>query len=173
MINLDINADTFVNGQGIESKIVTESDRIELGADHYLLNWSDILSVVVDIRPLSTIWNDYEMQRVKLQIAERRFNAIRSATGIITMIAIVLGVILGKQSILLIVLYLIAILVSLLFHFVAWKNASAIPQKTQQLNRQFQRDYVCPQCGRFMGNQSYDILVQNNHCPHCKRQFIQ
>lgn len=170
--NLNVNADTYVNGQGIEMKKVTQSDKVELSSDHYLLKWNDVLSIAADIRPLSEIWNDYETQRVKLQIAERRFNSLRSATGLITMAAIALSIMTGRQNHWFILLYAVAILISLGFTIKAYKDASAVPQKTQQLSRQFQRDYVCPQCGHFLGNQSYDILVQNDHCPYCKKQFI-
>ena len=170
--NLDINNHTFVNGNEVESKGVTRQDRIELGTEHYLLDWTAIDAFAVDIRPLEQVWNDYEHQRIKLQITERRFNTLRSATGLIIMIAIALSIITGRQSLWYIVLYGVAILVSLVLFVKAWKNAASVPQKTQQLSQQFQRDYVCPHCGRFLGNQSFQILSQNDYCPYCKTQFI-
>ena len=38
--NLDVNNYTYVNGQSIESKAVTMEDKIELGSDHYLIDWT-------------------------------------------------------------------------------------------------------------------------------------
>ena len=43
--------------------------------------------------------------------------------------------------------------------------------KQEQLKKQFQRDYVCPKCGRFMGFVDYDLLHQNNNCPGCKAKY--
>ena len=47
--NLDINNHTFVNGNEVESKGVTRQDRIELGTEHYLLDWTAIDAFAVDI----------------------------------------------------------------------------------------------------------------------------
>ncbi len=171
--NMDVNNYTYVNGQGIESKGVTLADKIELGPGKFLLDWASVSSFLPsDIRPLEKVWNEYERERLELQITERRFNSLRSATGLITMAAIALGFMTGRQSFWYIVIYVVAILISLGFTIKAWRNASLVPQKSQRLNQQFQHDYVCPHCGRFLGNQSYQILSQNDHCPYCKTHFI-
>ena len=173
--NLDINNYTFVNGQAVESKSITRKDKIELGQSHYSLPWQAIDSVVppmADIKPLRMIWDEYESQNTKLQIDERRFNSIRSATGLITMVAIALSIMTGRQSAWYFVLYGTAILVSLLFTIKAYRDASKIPQMRNEQNRKFQREYICPNCGHFMGNQPYDILAQNQQCPYCRAKFI-
>lgn len=171
--NLDINSYTYVNGQAVEQKEICMGDRIELGTDHYLLSWDAVSQVgPADIRHLKQIWEEYDTHRMDQQIADRRFNSLRSATGIITMAAIALSITTGRQSVWFIVLYVVAILISLAFTVKAWKDASAIPQKAQQLNRQFQHDYVCPSCGHFLGSQPYELLAQNDHCPYCKKHFI-
>lgn len=173
LYNLDINNHTYVNGREIEAKAVSHTDQIMLGTTHFLLPWAVIAKMApADIRPLEQVWNAYEHERMELQIAERRFNTLRSATGLITMIAIALGFLTGRQNVWLILLYAAAILISLVFTVKAWRNASLIPQKTQKLSQQFQHDYVCPSCGRFLGNQSYPLVAQNDHCPYCRKQFI-
>lgn len=172
--NLDVNNYTYVNGQSIESKALTLQDRIELGKDHYLLDWSLLKPYLpIDISPLKLVWEEYERQNLKLQIKERKFNALRSATGLITMIAIVLSLASGGRNKWYLMLYAIAIIISVAFFIKAYIDSSKLPQKRQELIKQFQRDYVCPHCGHFMGNQSYDILAQNGSCPYCKKQFIQ
>lgn len=173
--NLDINNYTYVNGQAVETKTIHRTDHIELGYDRYPLNWSIVESVVppeANIRHLQSVWDKYEQENVRFQISERRFNTLRSATGIITMIAIALSIMTGKQSIWYMVLYGVAILASLLLTVKAYRDSSKVPQQRIELNRQFQHDYVCPHCGHFMGNQSYDVLVQNNQCPYCRTKFI-
>lgn len=173
--NLDINNYTYVNGQAVEVKTIQNTDKIELGKDCYPFDWKSlnaILPPVADIRPLKEIWENYEQKNIDLQIDERRFNTLRSVTGLITMIAIALGVATGGRSIWYVALYVVAIVVSLIFFIKAFRDASKIPQRRQELNKKFQHDYVCPHCGRFLGNQSYDIVSQNPCCPYCKTQFI-
>lgn len=173
--NLDINNFTFVNGQAVEVKTIQKTDKIELGIDRYLFDWNfldSLIPPVADVRPLKDVWENYEQQNIDLQIDERRFNTLRSITGLITMIAIALSIATGGRSPWYLVLYGVAIAASLVFFVKAYRDAANIPQKRQELNRKFRQDYVCPHCGRFLGNQSYDILAQNTCCPHCKTKFI-
>ena len=60
--NLKMQNVTYVNGIPIDCKKVTEKDTVELGEDHYLLEWSIIKQLkpkVADIRPLQQIWIQY------------------------------------------------------------------------------------------------------------------
>lgn len=172
--NLDVNNYTYVNGQSIESKAVTMEDKIELGSDHYLIDWTLLKPFLpIDIRPLKKVWDHYEAENLKIQIKERKFNALRSATGLITMLAIALSIAGGGRNKWYLMLYAIAIIISVAFFVKAYRDSSKLPQKRQELSKQFQRDYVCPHCGHFMGNQPYDILAQNGCCPYCKKHFIQ
>ena len=164
---------TFVNGIAIESKTISEQDKIEMGASHYLFPWSalqDPKEETADIRPLKSIWEEYDDQKMKTQIAERKFNAARSATGIITMLAIACSLILGHGAIYLLI-YALAIGISVVFTILAYRKSTEIPQRLRALNRQFQQRYVCPKCGHFMGFQDYDILKQADACPYCKTKF--
>ena len=173
--NLNINAYTYVNGQAVESKTITKHHTIEIGKDHIPFDWralDEFITPEADIRPLETVWNDFESKNISLQIAERKFNTLRSTTGLITMVAIALSIATGGKSHWYILLYGVAIVVSVLFFVKSYLDSSKVPQKRQEMNRAFQREYVCPHCGHFLGNQSYDILVQNDHCPYCKAKFI-
>lgn len=164
---------TFVNGIAVESKTISENDKIELGNSHYLLNWDAIIEPkeeTVDIRPLKKIWEEYDEQRTENQIAERKFNAARSATGIITMLAIACSLILGHGPVYLI-LYGLAIGISLVFTVLAYKKSSDIPRQQKEITKLFQKNYVCPKCGHFMGFQDYDILIQGDACPYCKTKY--
>lgn len=171
--NLDVNNYTYVNEQAIESKSISTNDKIELGKDRFLMDWA-ILSpfLPIDISHLKEVWDDYEHENMSLQIKERKFNAIRSATGIFTMVAIALSIATGGKSKWYFVLYGVAILASVIFFVKAYLDSSKIPQKRLELTRQFQRDYVCPKCKHSMGSQPYEFLAQNGHCPYCKTQFI-
>lgn len=171
--NLNERNVTFVNGIAVESKIISESDKVELGNSHYLFQWSALSEPkveTIDIRPLKKIWTEYDEQRLELQIAERKFNAARSATGIITMLAIACSFILGHGPIYLL-LYALAIVISLVFTYQAYQKSSEVPRQQKEMNKSFQRRYVCPKCGHFMGFQDYDILAQNDACPYCKKKY--
>lgn len=173
--NLDINAYTYVNGQAVESKTITKRHTIEIGRDHVPFDWrafDEFITPEVDIRPLEAVWNSYENQNMSLQIAERKFNTLRSTTGLITMVAIALSIATGGKSHWYILLYRIAIVVSIGFFVKSYLDSSKVPQKRQEINRAFQHEYVCPHCGHFLGNQSYDVLTQNDHCSYCKAKFI-
>lgn len=173
--NLDINNYTYYNNQAVEAKTIVRGERIELGPSHYLFDWRAIDVLIppeADIRHLRDVWDAYDRQNMKLQIDERRFNTIRSATGLVTMIAIALSIATGRQSVWYLVLYAVAILISFLFTVKAYRDSSKIPQKRNELNRHFQHNYACPHCGHFLGNQSYEILAQNHQCPYCRAKFI-
>ena len=171
--NLNERNVTFVNGIAIESKTISESDKVELGNSHYLFPWAALQEPkveTIDIRPLKKIWTEYDEQRIELQIAERKFNAARSATGIITMIAIACSLILGHGPIYLL-LYALATGISVAFTYQAYQKSSEVPRRQQEMNKSFQHRYTCPKCGHFMGFQDYDILIQNDACPYCKTKY--
>lgn len=171
--NLNERNVTFVNGIAIESKSISESDKVELGNSHYLFYWDALQEPkveTVDIRPLKKIWNRYDEQRLEFQIAERKFNAARSATGIITMLAIACSIILGHGPIYLI-LYALAIGISVAFTYQAYQKSSDVPRQQREMNKDFQKNYVCPKCGHFMGFTDYDILTQSDACPYCKTKY--
>ena len=171
--NLNERNVTFVNGIAVESKSISENDKVELGNSHYLFQWSALSELkveTVDIRPLKKIWTEYDEQRLELQIAERKFSAARSATGIITMIAIACSLILGHGPIYLL-LYALAIGISVVFTYQAYQKSSEVPRRQQEMNKSFQQRYTCPKCGHFMGFQDYDVLIQNDACPYCKTKY--
>ena len=171
--NLNDQNVTFVNGLAVESKTISENDKVELGNSHSLFCWDALSEPKVelcDIRPLKKIWNEYDEQRLEFQIAERKFNAARSATGIITMLAIACSLILGHGPIYLI-LYAMAIGISVAFTYQAYKKSSDVPRQQREMNKDFQKRYVCPKCGHFMGFTDYDILTQNDACPYCKTKY--
>lgn len=171
--NLNAANVTYVNGIAVESKTISETDKVELGHSHYLFPWDAVREPkveTVDIRPLRRVWESFEKERLELQIAERKFNAARSAVGIITMLAIACSFIFGHDTIYL-VLYAVAIGVSVIFAVQAYNNAQEVPQQQKELQKRFQRNYVCPKCGHFMGNQDYELLSQNDACPYCKAKY--
>ncbi len=173
--NLNIENDTFVNNIGVEVKRLKKGDRIELAREHYPLSW-DVLNPFIpkfaDIRPLKKLWDDYQSELLNLQIKERRSGVLRSATGLITMAAMVLSVFTGRDNPLFLTLYALAGVVSAFFFVKAFRDSSKMPKLQQEIRESFPKKYVCPHCGHFMGNQSYEIISQGKNCPHCKAIYI-
>ena len=173
--NLKAQNVTFVNGTPVESKQVTEKDTIELGADHFVLEWSDIQELkpkIVDIRPLKKVWEDYNKKVLNMTVKERRANSLRAGTGLLTMGAIAVGFILGREEAgaLYAILYGAAIMLTLAFFVKSLIDASKLPKEKQKMTEKFQHDYTCPNCGRFFG-QPYDQLKLYDGCPYCKTMF--
>jgi hypothetical protein len=173
--NLNVENDTYVNGVGVEVKVIRRNDKIELGNDRYLLDWEVLdpfMPKFADIRPMKRVWDKYQQALLDQQIKERRSNALRSVTGIFTMSALVLGFFFGRESTLIASIYAIAITVSMGFFIKSFIDSSKIPHQQQALRDSLPKKYVCPCCKHFLGNQSYDIVSQSKSCPHCKAIFI-
>ena len=171
--NLNERNVTFVNGIAVESKTISESDKVELGNSHYLFSWDALKEPkveTVDFTPLKRIWTEYDELKFDSQIAERKFNAARSATGIITMLAIACSLILGHGPIY-ILLYAVAIGISVVFTYQAYKKSTEVPQQQRELTKRFQQQYICPKCRQFLGFVDYDILVQSDACPKCRTKL--
>ena len=182
LTNLNVNNDTQVNHKRVEAKRIVHGDRITLGGDHYRLSW-DVIDPFVprmaDIRPLRQVWQDYQDQRLQMQIKERRFNALRSATSLITMGAVLLGglgALLDGMGTVFKVLYWtfygLGLVVAVAFVVVAVRESSRIPLRQQELTEQTKQRYKCPACGALLTLQDYDMLRQTKGCPHCQAKWI-
>lgn len=174
--NLNIENDTYVNGKGVEQKLIQRGDQISLGTDHWKLSWHKYLDPILpkfaDIRPLEKVWQDFRDNQVKSQIKERKFNALRSGTGLLTLTAVALGGVFGRDNSLYLCLYGAAALISAIFFFLSYKWASKIPIENAKFQEEAERKYVCPECGKLFPLQKYDQLKQQGRCVHCKAIFI-
>lgn len=171
--NIDINNDLYAKGFAVERKRIAHGDRIELGRDRYQLEWEvlDRFFTLADITPLQQVWQDYQDERLRLQIRERRFGVLRSATGILTTAAMILGFMEmgGDGNTLRLILYGIAFAVTLVFFVIAWRSASRVPLQQQKAEERARKAYRCPnpQCGCMFNLQNFDLLRQMKRCPHC------
>lgn len=174
--NLKTQNVTYVNGVEVVRKSITAGDNIELGPSKYSVHWDWIKAFVpqtADFRPLKHIWDEYDEHKLDQQIADRKFNALRGATGLITMAAIALSIVFPetRETPLYIGLYVLAILVSLACTVKAYNDSSKVPHRMKELESQFKHDYVCPNCHHYI-QMPYDIVIQNPCCPYCKAKII-
>ena len=121
--NLNEQNVTFVNGIAVESKTISESDKIELGNSHYLFLWATLQEPkveTVDIRPLKRIWDDNqklndnaEIRKHKLNLDKQKQSLYRGLTVIFTPLAIILSIYGGgRDNPFLIVLYCMPVLIT-------------------------------------------------------------
>ena len=168
---------TFVNDMAIAQKSVKESDTVALGPEKYSIDLASILKAIqeltpktADIRPLQVLWEEHDQHSLDQVIAERKFNALRGATGLITMTAIILALTVGR-NIWYLVLYCVAIFASFFFTVKAYKDSTNVPKKRKEQEKEFRSKYVCPNCGHHF-TMPYDELSQYDVCPYCKAKFI-
>lgn len=165
--NLSIQNDTYVNMVGIESKRIKEGDRIELGNDHYILSW-DILKPFIpkfaDIRSLKIVRENYENEKKRIREKQKNVGLLTSVPIACTM----LGGLLSAQKPGPITYSFAAIAFIIMLVGLFLRKVDKSPEKLEEIEKQYQHDYVCPNCGHFLGNLPYDIICQDTRCRYCQ-----
>jgi len=187
---------TYVNGSEIASKRVLPSNIVELGKDRFNINLPVVIetakkiigekvivdkippkTLVVNIKHLERVWNHYHDSLKHLREKQKKVNLIRSGCGIFTMCAMPCIFFLGPIGY---VLTGVGVLGNI-YSFVGLKNDNTSDEQ-ERLAEEFQDSYVCPNCGKFLGNISYKMLKkqivspkdQKMHCPQgCGAEFIE
>lgn len=171
--NLNDRNVTFVNGIAVESKTISESDRIELGNSHYLFQWNALSEPkveTIDIRHLERIWDWYETTQLEMKESERRIQNNQKLASMLSSCGI-LFVFVEGLGFLRFVLMGLSILITLYLWYRGNNSDSSLNIRLNDLSKEFRKKYTCPRCGHFMGNIPYDVLIQNDGCTNCKRRF--
>lgn len=172
--NINVKNVTYVNGVAIESKMVTEKDKVELGKSHYLLQWS-LFAVpkqeTIDIRPLKRIWEEYEEELMEIGSTERKKKSLQQFGSILSSAGLLFMFIEGMGALR---FYLtgISIFISIILFITSLSSDSAAEVKRKELEKDFIKRYTCPKCGHYIGNTPYDVLIQDNACKYCKAKYI-
>ena len=171
--NLNERNVTFVNGIAIESKTVSESDKIELGNSHYLFSWSALQEPkveTIDIRSLKKIWDDYQQEDTAIRNRQKNNGLLASIPLGFSMLG---GIIAGVAPEIRGVALVFTGIAFLLFIYGLYRRSqdnSTIELK--RLQEDFDQKWVCPKCKRPLTCfRSYTILSQNDACPFCKTKF--
>ena len=171
--NLNERNVTFVNGIAVESKTISESDKIELGNSHYLFPWDALQEPKVetaDIRPLRKVWEDYNQENIRIRKQQKNIGLLASIPMGFTMLGGLLAGI-GPEEIRGVAYLFTAIaLLIMLYGFYKRFNDNSI-EKQEELKKKLQRNYTCPKCGHFLGFQDYEVLAQGEVCPYCKTKY--
>lgn len=171
--NLNERNVTFVNGIAVESKTISENDKVELGNSHYLFPWDALQEPKVetaDIRPLRKVWEEYNQENIRIRKQQKNIGLLASIPMGFTMLGgLIAGV--GPEEIRGVAYLFTAIaLLIMLYGFYRRFNDNSI-EKQEELKKKLQRNYTCPKCGHFLGFQDYEVLTQSDACPYCKTMY--
>lgn len=200
---------TYVNGSEIASKRIMPSNTVELGKDRFNINLPVVIETAMkivtvtggtggnggqggkvgnggqpispvqkyNIKHLERVWIHYHDSLKHLREKQKKVNLIRSGCGIFTMCAMPCIFFLGPIGY---ALTGVGVLGNI-YSFVGLKNDNTSDEQ-ERLAEEFQDSYVCPNCGKFLGNISYKMLKkqivspkdQKMHCPQgCGAEFIE
>lgn len=187
--SLNSNNSMYVDGVETGVKEMGPRSRVELGMDRYRLNLKEILdgaskivpSLPKDISHLKEVWDKYDAEQDRIVLAQQEMAKKRmqpiivsSASGIVSGIAACV-----ELSTLWLTLPVTAIVSYLYYRNYNSKDTTHEDRKSA--TKEFQRSYVCPSCGHFLGNLQYDVLKNNltnpkdhkMYCSHCKCELIE
>lgn len=171
--NLNERNVTFVNGIAVESKTISEKDKIELGNSHYLFQWDALNEPkveTIDIRSLKKIWDDYQQEDTAIRNRQKNNGLLASIPLGFSMFG---GIIAGVAPEIREVALVFTGIAFLLFIYGLYRRSqdnSTIELK--RLQEDFDQKWVCPKCKRPLTCfRSYTILSQNDACPFCKTKF--
>ena len=132
--NLNERNVTFVNGIAIESKTISESDKVELGNSHYLFLWTALQEPkveTIDIRPLRHVWEEYNQENIRIRKQQKNIGLLASIPMGFTMLGgLIAGV--GPEEIRGVAYFFTAIaLMIMLYGFYRRFNDSSIDEQEE------------------------------------------
>ncbi len=171
--NLNDQNVTFVNGIAIECKTITEFDKVELGKSHFVFEW-ELLKLLedsyIDVTPLEKIWNEYNDANINITKRQKNLGLLASIPIAITMLGGLIASIASDDVKPYAYIFTATALVVMVYGFYKRFTDNSIDER-EKLKKDFQRNYICPKCGHFLGFVDYDILIQNEGCLSCKTKY--
>lgn len=170
--NLNERNVTFVNGIAIESKTVSESDKIELGNSHYLFSWSALQEPkveTIDIRSLKVVWDNYQQNEIEIRNRQKNTGLWASVPLGFSMLG---GLIAGVAPEIREIALLFTGIAFVLFLYGLYRRSqdnSTVELKANQ--EEFDSKWVCPKCGRPLTAKNYTVLSKLDGCPFCKTKY--
>lgn len=164
---------TWVNGVEVQSKQITLADKVQLGAGKYVLPLAEIIKQtepnIADIRPLKAVWENYNNTLIEIRKRQQQNNLLSRVPMVFTLLGGVVAAASEDLRSVSIVFTAIAAAI-MLYGFYRIATDKSIEEQ-ERLKKEFQSNYACPKCGRFLGFQDYDIISQHTNCPYCRAQY--
>ena len=183
--DLDSTNGTFVDGQRIVKKVVSQDQMVMLGGT-YQIRIGDALGLATqsttthqqnttnsaDFARLKLIYEDYEATKIKLQQENAKKQFMRSLPGVASTVLFALTFLIG-DSVNSIKPFMGIIMIGgiAISSWMAFRGQQSMPVKMEELNKKFMVDYVCPKCKNFLGFLPYDNLKNRGVCSFCKTKW--
>lgn len=165
---------TWVNGVEVQSARIKATDKVQLGPSRrFTLPLAEILKLfqpnIADIRPLRTVWDNYNNSLIAIRKRQQRNNLLSRVPIAFTMLGGLMAAISEAIRPYSIAFTVVAIII-MAYGFYRIAVDKSIEEQ-EHIKKDFQKNYVCPKCGRFLGFQDYDIIRQHSNCPYCRAQY--
>lgn len=182
---------TYVNNIEVVDRILSEKCDVSLGSDKYSIDTSKVLDMAQNmlvqgggpgsghsIRHLQRVWEEYDNALYELQKRQKNLGLIKSLympctvlTGLMGFIFKSMGVENENSETVSMVMYIIAAVI--LFYGLYRTVTDKSLEERKELDKKFQKDYVCPKCKHFLGVKPYEILRQDKFCPYNKCEWAE
>ena len=170
----------FINGVDCKrKKNVSVNDTIELGPTRFPLDLNAILKTfsskqVFNIRHLKKIQDDYQREKLEMQVKQGKMNAASMLPGIISMFSMLLMVV-WQSTLPRIILGTLAVGGMIFFMILRSRTAESNPKKMREMEENYRDTFICPNpaCHHFLGQTPYKELIKNKACPYCKAKFTE
>lgn len=171
---------TFVNGVKIIRTTVNRNASITLGSltvSVEALVGPKPQEFTKDFLRLKSVYDQYHQELIKLEKADRMKNFYRSLPPTISAIVFALTLFLNGESAMIArsITGVVTILFVVWSTFTAYKSNKKLPEQRQQLFKQFQIDYVCPnpKCKHYLGDIPFENLQNRGTCDYCKCKWVE
>ena len=184
--DLDSTNGTYVNKMRVKLKKVSNADKISLGGvNYYQLDLKEVIRLLPlsdseytkGMMRLKQVYENYQTESNKLQIGgqESMMTKRMLPTMLLGVLTAVLTTFAGDSIQLKVIIGVTGAILSVLVFLIATKWASQsnkeMKDKLNQLNENFELDYVCPNCNTSFKGRSWKYLEQTGKCQACKRIF--
>lgn len=176
---------TFVDGLQIDKKKIAPTAKLELGASRFKVDLPVIMKAVgikagetegktltYSLEPLEKIWEQYEQEKLELQLAEQKRANLQRLQGLLSMGGMLIGTLdIGPARF---VLMGLAFLMGIYFFLRGQQSANSLTFKLRALDEKYRSIYKCPNpnCDRPFANQPYFNIKFLTGCPSCKCKYI-
>ncbi len=176
---------TYVDGNQIFSKGITQSSNVQLGNEKYTVPLQQILQLATgksvqttgastqqaptfSLVALKRVWDDYENRKLEIQESASKAANMSRLQGILSMCGMVIGFIPGIDQSLRIVIILAALLVAIYF-FYKGQTGDSVQKQLRDLDEEYSKKYKCPNpsCGKPFGAVPYRQIEYNKQCLAC------
>ena len=182
--NLKTQNSTYVDGNEVMKKYITESSQVAMGHSQFPLQLPAVLNIAsqivakvqgnvpppkatYNIDHLEKVCNNYYQTKQERKRKENQKTLLLSLPMVLSMSLGALGRVVDMESLGNIFFFIgIAAALSFVYRLIHTSKGNT---EDIEIEHQFQDAYICPnkECGQFLGNQDFHVLKKKKKCPYC------